>query len=525
MTKVFVIDSKSLTSLESDCLSIDTHQPSLSKNIKDENVETDGIIYVNNSQEILSSAIISISSHKDEETTIDKNNEKVANEKLHTADTKANTTPSFEISNEDNKNKNKKKANLSLYQEKEFHQDKARKREERLRDIILNKRMEFEWVECLAYFFGIVVIGFSSTLALSLIPAHDLVQFPKFWYEAIFHATFPTAFSTLYQCVFSALILNLNYLVRKETILFVGLINIGTQLFLILLLYFIWTQIFGYQFPIPFLGFNISLIFLFLQPLVIWVRLPLEWRQKKNFKKKVMVSFSLNFLVIIIILLYQMILIKIQMAEDHNQPFVALALPVMREVSIWLGIKLVEHCSNGDEKGAKIFLQYAFSTRHAITLCYVIGSFATETTSWILMAVDFSLNILICLKIVWTRKQHPYKIKNQIDSLQDLVVYELVEFHAPLAFILVIFVSYHGPNAEIFGNVGNSYWQFSAIEDIHRTLTSMAKFFLVDFSSTLVSASILWVTCKINLWKAFLETQKEFGKFFALVLGSDLVVV
>ena len=165
------------------------------------------------------------------------------------------------------------------------------------------------------------------------------------------------------------------------------------------------------------------------------------------------------------------------------------------------------------------------ATSHTIILCYVVGSFATETTTWILVGVDFSINILLCLWIVWTRKRHPGNVQKQIDLLQDLAVYELVEFHSPLSFILVISVAFYGPNAEIFGNVGNSYWGFSAIEDISLTLMNMGIIFLADFSSTLICAGILWLTCEISLWKALFELQKEFRYCFCLALIYYLVLV
>ena len=158
-------------------------------------------------------------------------------------------------------------------------------------------------------------------------------------------------------------------------------------------------------------------------------------------------------------------------------------------------------------------------------MCYVIGSVATDTTSWLLMTIDFLFNILLSVWIIWSRKRQPDKMQKQIALLQDLAVYELVEFLAPLSFIFVLAIAYYGPNSEIIGNIGNSYWGFTAIEDIIQSLLSMGIFFMVDFSSTLISAAILWYTCRINLLKVFLELLKEFGKSFCVVQGFLLVLV
>ena len=100
-----------------------------------------------------------------------------------------------------------------------------------------------------------------------------------------------------------------------------------------------------------------------------------------------------------------------------------------------------------------------------------------------------------------------------------------MEFHAPLAFILVTLLAYNSPIGAITGNISNSYWLYQAIDDISETLRKMAVFFLVDFTSSLSSATILWFTCKINLWKVFIVLQKEFFKGFTLTLGYILLVV
>ena len=94
-----------------------------------------------------------------------------------------------------------------------------------------------------------------------------------------------------------------------------------------------------------------------------------------------------------LIIFYQMIIEKIRTTEPGYQPFVALALPILREFNVWIGEKMAESSSNGDERGAKIYLKYAISTRHAITLCYVIGAYATPITSWVLMGADFTINV------------------------------------------------------------------------------------------------------------------------------------
>ena len=116
-------------------------------------------------------------------------------------------------------------------------------------------------------------------------------------------------------------------------------------------------------------------------------------------------------------------------------------------------------------------------------------------------------------------------LDHQTSLLQDLAMAELVEFHAPVAFILVTSLAYFTPVGAIIGNISNGYWHNNAIEDITEALWKMGIFVMADFISLLASATILWFFCKINLWSAFIVIQKEFFRIFSLILGFMLLAV
>ena len=170
-------------------------------------------------------------------------------------------------------------------------------------------------------------------------------------------------------------------------------------------------------------------------------------------------------------------------------------------------------------------MKYRISIQHTLFLCYAMGTFTTQVTQWVLMGSGFLTMILLCQRIVRLHQRGINTIDLQVSIVQDLVTFELAQFHSQLSFILVFATAYHGPNAMLFGNVLNSYWSFKAIEDIHSTLGNMILFFLVDCTSALTSAIILWGFCKINLWKIFVAIEKEFGIGFSLFLGRFLLLV
>ena len=227
---------------------------------------------------------------------------------------------------------------------------------------------------------------------------------------------------------------------------------------------------------------------------------------------------------ILIDILYNIVVTIVRKTSSQNQPYVSLALPLARELCLWLSTQLVKKCSNGDVGSSKIVLKYIVTTVHTISLCYTV-TIVTNTTSWVLMIVDFAINTLICIRIVWLNKQASFNLHKQISLLQDLALYELVEFQAPLTYVIVVVVAYLGPNSKLFGNISNNYWTYKPIDNLQETLENMMLLFVIDFSSTILSSIILWCLCKINLWKVFVVLHNEFGKAFCVSLGYIVLVV
>ena len=111
-----------------------------------------------------------------------------------------------------------------------------------------------------------------------------------------------------------------------------------------------------------------------------------------------------------------------------------------------------------------------------------------------------------------------------VEDVQTLVLKERKSINT-LTYLMLTLMAYFGPNAELFGNISNSYWSYKSIEDLQETLENMMLLFLIDFSSTILSSIILWFSCRINLWKVFVLLQKEFRNAFCVSLGYITLVV
>ena len=106
-----------------------------------------------------------------------------------------------------------------------------------------------------------------------------------------------------------------------------------------------------------------------------------------------------------------------------------------------------------------------------------------------------------------------------MELLQVLVINETNEFIAPLCYLLCFSTAYFGPNSGLIGNIGNSYWQYSKIENVEESIEFVVVFMFIDLGSLVVVSFLLWKLCRINLYRAFSVLQKEFCLGFAASLA------
>ena len=99
---------------------------------------------------------------------------------------------------------------------------------------------------------------------------------------------------------------------------------------------------------------------------------------------------------------------------------------------------------------------------------------------------------------------------------------EVIEFQVPLCYLICFILGYYGPNAGIIGNIGNSYWQYAAVENVTHTVQNVLAFFIFDVLGLLLTGTLLWQYCRINLYNAYVAVQKEFGLFMLINLAVTL---
>ena len=118
--------------------------------------------------------------------------------------------------------------------------------------------MEFSVINPILYTFGIILTSSSILIPYCIFPAHDIVKFPKYWYEILYHGFLFSLIEIMFWTFIAGTFLNLRYLKNVKTLSIVCICgNVSTILFYISS-YFAWTWVFNYNYPIPFFGYTIS---------------------------------------------------------------------------------------------------------------------------------------------------------------------------------------------------------------------------------------------------------------------------
>ena len=194
----------------------------------------------------------------------------------------------------------------------------------------------------------------------------------------------------------------------------------------------------------------------------------------------------------------------------------------------WIFNQLAYKCAGAQDTSVTISMQHFINTRHVVFLSVMLGTAATDLSSWIILVTDFVYNTYLSIKIIWIKKRRCSSDQNDHEMfhlLFSLTTNELVEVVVPLTVMICFLCAYYGPNGELIGNVRTSHFHYTPVSDINRFIEKMVLFMVVDFMSAVMAAILLWTTCKISLFRSYMVMQKEFWVYITITTASMIFVV
>ena len=379
-------------------------------------------------------------------------------------------------------------------------------------------------------FTGFIGIFLSLGLAsiYTLVPWNDAIKNPQYFYESLI--LYSMSLSLILAAQWTILFCYSTNIKRMKTFRFflkLWSVQVVTSIFVFSILSCIWMYVLNFQSPMPFNGYLLFFNSVLSIVLTLWFELPIEWRQEPNFRKRFkyfLISCGHGSWHIII---YGVITGGLQKVPEAYQWIATIFLPLVREFNVWLTMKIQTQSANGDIDSTRIYFTTEFGISHANFLAITVGNTATLASSLVIIGIEFLINIFTCLRIIYFKNKEETSETNEkiIELIQLLIITEWIEIIVPIGSLLCIILGYFGPNKDLIGDIGSSFWQFKAIKDIETTIKILGSFFAVDLISLLVTTVLLWKFCKVNLYEGYLILKKEFWLPFAISLSVNLTGV
>jgi hypothetical protein len=377
------------------------------------------------------------------------------------------------------------------------------------------------------YIFIILVSSILVTLPATLFPLHNAMKHPEYWWEIIIPVALGlSAFDTLNNMFELKMIFSFMTLKSFKGYLRLYSINFLTTTITIILCFLIWTVLMGNNHPIPFLGGIIYVVISIVQCIALWFQFPYQLRSEKQVRDRIWTYLLYRLWgrfngVLLLGLNAMMVKLPLEI-----QWLMAIILPIERELSVWVMVKLLEKSTDYNTTVPvmpKLTATTLGNVGHAIFVAMMIGSKATDTTAYSILAVDFMINMFILHKIIkLERKISPTDAQERertmiekTENIMQLFAIETVEFLAPIVYSVTYAIAYYGPNAEMIGTVKGTFWNFKEIDDMTSFQSNLFLMFVIDFTSAIISAIALWKFCSIS----FLEEGHKMMKIFFPILS------
>ena len=213
---------------------------------------------------------------------------------------------------------------------------------------------------------------------------------------------------------------------------------------------------------------------------------------------------------------------------DNYQWMLALTFPIIREVNVWVLLKLAYKAASANDTSVTISVSHNLNTRHCVFLSVTLGTEATDLTSWVILGTDFVYNTYLAAKIIWIKRRRCTNNENDEEMfhlMYSLTINELVEVVVPLTYMICFLFAFYGPNGEQIGGVRSNHFHYIPVSDINRFIANMTLLLMVDFMSVLLVACMLWIFCKINFARAYMLMQKEFWILATITTAHMIYVV
>ena len=358
-----------------------------------------------------------------------------------------------------------------------------------------------------------------SFSTITLVPYHNVIELPEYWYEIMFVVSFGYhSVRDYYYLLCCSSLMDFPDLLKPKKLISVCLSTVVTAILIYLLSYLIWTVYLGYNSPMPFIVYIASYLSWIHLIIRIWFQFPKYLRQDTVFRNRLKSYYYYLLCDFTVSLQFVVIQALFSILSQELQWMIAIIFAWTREMNRYIQHRFVGKAAGANAIMAKEVVNMQIGIRFTSVVVILIGSKANKLTSYCCLGIDFALNIIQCLKIIrMDRKVTPNNIENEYierekeGMLSDLILSEATEFITPASFMIAFAIAYHGPNAAIIGGVKNELWHHKKVDDMLLYLDGAFQMTMVDLMSAIISFVLLKTFCNINAFGKCIEVMKKYG--------------
>ena len=149
------------------------------------------------------------------------------------------------------------------------------------------------------------------------------------------------------------------------------------------------------------------------------------------------------------------------------------------------------------------------------------------TTLCCTVAIDFALHLKMTLQVIKERNKvddtETEIVSTNTANLTTLIITEMIQGLTPIIYMIYMALAYYGPNAHLFSNIGNNYWN-DEIENIGPVYLTMTILFGVDMLSFFITVICFWKIAKIDVLQEFCRMIGKYWYYMAIILAAITAV-
>ena len=380
----------------------------------------------------------------------------------------------------------------------------------------------------------VVILGtcVAWTCTVTIIPVHNILECPEFWWEDMFLVTgYISLFCSTLPCVWAVyLIFNDEFYNAKLflplyfTVAYLGCNITGLGI------YILWTVYLGYNFPMPWFKLPCGWSGFFTLCLAIWYGFPSELRTQPEFRTRL--KSYIAYIAICFTIPYQEILLDtIYLFLNANEVpwFLAFIIPIFRGFYEWVLPKVFDRAAGRKNLAATFYMDTYIGCIYGLYVTVRLAYADESTENWML-GVEMSINFCYALQIIWmqnkvqgnmTAEDITKWINKKQAILRNLITMEGIEILIPLAYSMGYVTAYYGPNARNMLGVKCNYFG-STEKDIKNVLASVSEMAKFDTYGAIVTVVLLGLLCQINIIDEFCIIMKKHWITLSLLIGSHM---